>query len=35
MKKEVNFWEILGACILGGAISAIVLIVYFYANGGF
>jgi len=32
-KNDVSAWEIIGACILGGAISALVLTVYFYAKG--
>ena len=32
-KTDVSALEIIGACILGAAISAIVLTVYFYAKG--
>jgi len=32
-KNDVSALEIIGACILGGVISALVLTVYFYAKG--
>jgi len=34
-KTDVSALEILGACVLGAAISAVALVTYFYATGGF
>ena len=34
-KNDVSALEIIGACVLGAAISAVALVTYFYATGGF
>ena len=34
-KNDVSALEIIGACVLGAAISAVAYVTYMYATGGF